>query len=348
LAVGRIFINYRHEDTRGDARSLFERLNNNFPRQVFMDVSKLEPGEDFVEAIEREVSSCHALIVLIGKQWLTLIAEDGRRRLDDPADFVRLEIATALKRKTLVIPALVGGASMPTLDSLPEDLQPLTRRQALHITDQDWDHDVGRLIQVLKKVLGVPPEKGAPTVSPQVSDAFPTLRLRAQDAIARGDWATAITALRECLAASPNDASAAADLRAALARQSAEQSRPAYSEGSPDHGLSPTPVQPQPTPFNPASLVGRWQLHESQAIVQVMGFMDIYPNYQFQVLVQGVVAMAGLWGYNPMAGTLELQGQNLYGLGFRGSLNAGDGQGRAFRGTCMDALGNSWTWEISR
>ena len=344
MAVGRIFINYRHEDTRGDARSLFERLNTNFPKQVFMDVSKLEPGEDFVEAIEREVASCNALIVLIGKQWLTLIAEDGRRRLDDPADFVRLEIATALRRKTLVIPALVGGASMPALDSLPEDLHPLTRRQALHITDQDWDHDVGRLIQVLQKVLGAPPQKAPPAGPTGVSAP----RRRAQDAMGREDWATAIAALRECLAANPNDAGAAADLRAALERQNLEQTHSNIPERSPDHGLNPMPNPPQQTPFNPAFLVGRWQLKEVQAIAQIMGFMDIYPNYQFQVLVQGVVAMAGLWGYNPMAVTLELQGQNLYGLGFRGSLSARDGRGGAFFGTCMDALGNTWTWELNR
>ena len=348
MADGRIFINYRREDSRGDARSLFERLNTDFPRQIFMDVSRLEPGEDFVEAIEREVASCEALIVLIGKQWLTVPAEDGRRRLDDPGDFVRLEIATALKRKTLVIPILVGGASMPSVDSLPEDLQRLTRRQALHITDQDWDHDVGRLVQVLKRALEHSRERIGSPVSPDEREEIPAPRRRAQGAVARGDWATAIAELRECLAPDPNDAGAAADLRAALEMEKSGHSRPNLPQRPAESWSGPMPGGPQQAPLNPANMIGRWQLKESQAIMQIMGLMDLYPNNQFQVLVQGVVAMAGVWGFNPMSTTLELQGQNLYGVGFRGSLGARDSHGAAFFGTCMDAMGSTWTWELSR
>src|SRR5207302_1503297 len=85
-----------------------------FPGQVFMDVSVLDPGVDFVQAIDDEVGSCDAFVVVIGKGWLSITNASGQRRLDDAQDFVRLEIATALKRKIAVVPALVGGATMPT------------------------------------------------------------------------------------------------------------------------------------------------------------------------------------------------------------------------------------------
>ncbi len=112
MASGKIFIKYRREDSRGDAGRLFDRLKARFSGQVFMDVSTIESGVDFGEAIERAVGSCVACVVVIGKHWL--IDETGRRRLDKPEDFVRLEIATALKRNIRVIPVLVSGATMPS------------------------------------------------------------------------------------------------------------------------------------------------------------------------------------------------------------------------------------------
>jgi len=150
---GKIFINYRREDSRGEARGLFDRLSIRFPRRVFMDVSVLDPGVDFVQAIDKEVSGCDAFVVVIGKDWLTSKDSNGQRRLDDPQDFVRLEIASALKRNIPVIPALVGGAAMPTVTDLPADLHPLTRRNAVYLTDQGWDDDVHRLVGALERVL---------------------------------------------------------------------------------------------------------------------------------------------------------------------------------------------------
>ncbi len=154
MAGGRIFINYRREDTGGYARSLFDRINARFPKQVFMDVGgSIEFGLDFAEEIRKAVSSCDALIVLIGRHWLNVRDASGRRRLDDPGDFVALEIATALKRNVRVVPALVGGTSMPSEEDLPPDLKPLTRRQAVLLSDQDWDHTVQRLIKTLEGAL---------------------------------------------------------------------------------------------------------------------------------------------------------------------------------------------------
>ena len=111
---GRIFISYRRQETRWPARQLYDVLVEQFPaEQVFKDVDSIEPGEDFVERITAAVSSCDVLLALIGEQWLTITDENGQRRLDDPRDYVRVEIETALTRKIRVIPILVDDARMP-------------------------------------------------------------------------------------------------------------------------------------------------------------------------------------------------------------------------------------------
>ena len=150
-----IFLNYRREDTSGYARGVVDRLRERFGTDhVFMDVDRIEPGVDFVDAIEAGLDNCDALLVLIGKQWLTASSNDGQRRLDDPGDYVRMEIATALRRKVRVIPVLVRGATMPAPEDLPEDIASITRRQALELSDVRWDYDLGRLAETLEKVTG--------------------------------------------------------------------------------------------------------------------------------------------------------------------------------------------------
>jgi Alphavirus core protein len=118
-----------------------------------MDIEVIAPGEDFVKTLEDAVSSCDALIAIIGKQWLTITDDTKQRRLDNSDDFVRVEIATALDRNIRVIPALVQGATMPRQQDLPDALVKLARRNALEISDARWTHDVGRLIKTLEEVL---------------------------------------------------------------------------------------------------------------------------------------------------------------------------------------------------
>src|SRR5882724_4143611 len=126
-----IFISYRREDAAGYAGRLYDRLAAHFgPDRVFMDVEGIEPGVDFVDAIERAVGSCEVLIVIIGKDWLAVDGA-GKRRLDDPGDFVRIETAAALARHIRVVPVLVDEAAMPSADQLPANLAPLARRQAV-------------------------------------------------------------------------------------------------------------------------------------------------------------------------------------------------------------------------
>jgi len=132
---GKIFINYRRDDTSASAGRLYDRLTAHFPKnQIFIDVDNLDPGVDFVEAIEQSVGSCDVLIAVIGRRWLISSEAEGSRRLDNPDDFVRLEIATALKRNIRVIPVLVDDASMPRASDLPDDLKLLVRRNAVEVS----------------------------------------------------------------------------------------------------------------------------------------------------------------------------------------------------------------------
>src|SRR5690349_7589131 len=151
-----IFISYRREDSAAHAGRLYDRLSNRFgAEQVFMDVDDIPPGGDFAAHIDAKVASCDAMIVVIGKNWLTARNAEGQLRLSDPTDFVGLEVALALQRGVLVIPVLVAGAVMPTTEELRKDLQPLARRNALTLSDQEFQRDAAILIETLEKVPGL-------------------------------------------------------------------------------------------------------------------------------------------------------------------------------------------------
>jgi hypothetical protein len=153
-ASGRIFISYRREETAYPAGWLYAQLADHYGGgQVFKDVDSIQLGDDFVEVITRAVGSCDVLLALIGNQWLTITDEHGRRRLDDPDDFVRLEIEAALTRNVRVIPILVDGARMPPAEELPDSLARLVRRQALELSPARFDFDIGRLVKVLDLTL---------------------------------------------------------------------------------------------------------------------------------------------------------------------------------------------------
>lgn len=146
-----IFVSYRRDDSSGHAGRLADRLVDHFGRnRIFVDIDTIEPGEDFVAVIENAVASCEILIAVIGQNWLS---PSGSGRLDNPHDFVRLEIATALRRDIRVIPVLVQRASMPKPKDLPEDLARLTRRNAVELSDSRWQSDVDQLISVMERVL---------------------------------------------------------------------------------------------------------------------------------------------------------------------------------------------------
>jgi hypothetical protein len=177
---GRIFISYRREETAYPAGWLYDRLADRFGAgKIFKDIDSIELGDDFVEVITTAVGSCDVLLALIGNEWLTITGEDGRRRLDDPADFVRVEVEAALARDVRVIPVLVDGASMPSADDLPASLAKLVRRQALELSPSRFDFDTGRLLRVLERTLGeVQAEIAATAPTAPVSTAPDDARAR--------------------------------------------------------------------------------------------------------------------------------------------------------------------------
>ncbi len=153
-AVGGIFINYRRSDAPGVAGRLFDHLAKEFPRHdLFIDVDAMKPGLDFVEQLDAQVSRCELLLAIIGPHWLTAVNEKGRRRLDDDNDYVRIELASALKRNIPVIPVLVEGVTMPSENDLPADLKPLARRQALELRHTRFAADADAIAAVLKNTL---------------------------------------------------------------------------------------------------------------------------------------------------------------------------------------------------
>lgn len=140
-----VFISYRRTDTAGYASWIYDRLATKFGSEnVFMDVDSVTLGVDFADELRRVLGRANVAIVLIGPRWLEASDELGNRRIDDPADFVRMEVAAALRSSSSVIPVLVDGAQMPQKDSLPEDLGPLLRRQAL-VFDRSGGASLARL-----------------------------------------------------------------------------------------------------------------------------------------------------------------------------------------------------------
>jgi hypothetical protein len=151
----RVFISYRRDDAAGYAGRLEEALERRFGRgSVFRDVLDIPPGADFAAAIRARLAQAQAVVVLIGPRWAGG-NEPGARRIDDPADFVRLEVVLALESGVPVLPLLLPGATLPAEALLPLPLQPLLRRQALGLSDAHWDADMNRLALA----IGLPPRR---------------------------------------------------------------------------------------------------------------------------------------------------------------------------------------------
>jgi hypothetical protein len=158
--MAKVFISYRRDDSSGYAHAIHSRLLQHFSKdQVFMDVDTMEPGVNFVRAIEKAVGECDVLVTLIGKRWAGS-EPGGRSRLDNEKDYVRLEVSTALARDIHVIPVLVDGMTMPSEDILPVPLQPLTRRNALDISNTRFNFDVERVITAVRKILDATEGRG--------------------------------------------------------------------------------------------------------------------------------------------------------------------------------------------
>jgi tetratricopeptide (TPR) repeat protein len=152
---GKIFINYRRDDSIGMAGRLHDRLAHTFGRaKLFMDVDHIPAGTDFVAYLNSQAAECDVILVVIGPNWLSVRDESGGRRLDKPDDFVAIEIAAALARDVRVIPVLVDGARMPKASELPDSLKALARRHAVDVRHAHFGHDAEALVAKMREALG--------------------------------------------------------------------------------------------------------------------------------------------------------------------------------------------------
>ncbi len=171
--MSRIFISYRREDSIAYAGRLFDRLADRFgEEQIFMDIDTMKVGLDFVEQIENAVQSCDVLIAVIGKTWVSMQDETGHRRLDNPDDFVRVEIQAALERNIPVVPLLVGGAGMPKSKDLPDAIAKLTRRHAMKMSDERFRADATRLMEQIDEYVKEADLEPPPPPEPIISEGM--------------------------------------------------------------------------------------------------------------------------------------------------------------------------------
>jgi hypothetical protein len=157
-----VFISYRRQDTASFAGRLYDRLEREFGRDpLFMDVDTIPLGVDFVKLVDEQVARCDVLLAIIGPGWLGARGDDGGLRLDNPHDFVRVEIAAALKRDIRIIPILVDGTRIPEAHELPDDIKGLATRNGLDIRNSSFRSDIDQLIHELQgQRSSQPPETG--------------------------------------------------------------------------------------------------------------------------------------------------------------------------------------------
>jgi hypothetical protein len=153
--MAEIFLSYRRDDSASATGRLADALEAHFgDERVFRD-HEIAAGEDFVEAIRRSVESATVVLAIVGRRWLDVRDAEGRRRLDDPADFVRLEIELALRARVAVVPVLVEGATMPAEADLPPPLADFSRCQAVELSDRRWRAEVDELIEALQSRFAI-------------------------------------------------------------------------------------------------------------------------------------------------------------------------------------------------
>lgn len=177
LSVPRIFISYRRSDSAAASGRIYDRLCVAFgEKAVFKDVDVIPPGANYPSLLNEAIAHCDVLLAIIGSHWLTVVESNGQRRLDNPDDFVRIEIEAGLKRDTvLVIPILVDDAGMPSTGDLPESLRPLYYRNAAIVrNDPDFNRDIGRLITTIWDYYPPSDDELPAVIAPPPSVHIPT------------------------------------------------------------------------------------------------------------------------------------------------------------------------------
>ena len=149
----RIFISYRRDDEAGTAGRLYDHLVHfaKIPRDhIFKDVDNIVPGTNFVTTLTSEVVRCQVMLAIVGRRWINATDGSGRRRLDDPCDFVRIELEAALNRGIPLIPLWVDGAQVPGPHDLPDSLSRIREQQGIEVRNASFDSDVRRLVKAIE------------------------------------------------------------------------------------------------------------------------------------------------------------------------------------------------------
>jgi len=143
--AGKIFINYRRDDSASHALNIAQSLENKFGKSnIFIDIDRLRAGQEFETVLENKLRQCKVMLAIIGPNWVDA-RDGGSRRIDNPEDWVRLEIERALARKIPVIPVLVAGATLPSKSDLPPSLQPLLKHQGATLTTNGFRYEMAGL-----------------------------------------------------------------------------------------------------------------------------------------------------------------------------------------------------------
>jgi hypothetical protein len=189
----KVFISYRRRDAHYIADRIYDWLEREFGADnVFKDVDAIPLGRDFRRFLQDAVTRCDVLLVVIGPRWLSETDAAGQRRVDDPEDWVRIEIETALQRAIPVIPLLVDGASFPRGEDLPPSLEGLVYRNGMPVRpDPDFRPDMGRLIKALRKtepgVSRTAPPEAAPGPGSNAVETVPGVSGTAPPEVASDD-----------------------------------------------------------------------------------------------------------------------------------------------------------------
>ncbi len=274
-----IFISYRRQDSQSAAGRLADHLREHMHGvPIFRDVETIEPGINFVEAINRALQSCGILLAIIGPRWVSLPNATGQRRLDDPDDYTRQEISTALQRGDVrVIPVLVEGAQMPDKGDLPDELKIFASLNAIELTDKRWKFDISQLVETLNKALDV-----SPAPKPLQPDPVPPSPVPPTPPASASwkKWAWGIGVMLVLIAAYNAEEDASMPVA------------PVISSPIPQYSA---PQQPTITP--PLTLTGGWRDAEGG-------------NYRF--IQQGIqVAFQGASPHGPVSGAGVFQGNQL-------------------------------------